>query len=248
MTVTLFKALSPNNWPCLRRCLQMTVTQFKALSHIWLPAAIPPINCTVSTLQAVNFEGSVLPSDTYIFNRLPFFHRTFIAHDVQRKMPPDVWISTVVPATAATPECLQLHCQVVLTWRRNTRHLDIRLCVAAAGPVAWQSGCCKYVDWCVNSGLRWVTVCRQMAWQSGCCKYVDWCVNSGLRWVTVCRQMAWQSGCRKYVDRCVMSGSRWVTVCRQMAWQSGCRKYVDSCVNSGSRRVTVCRQLTITRR
>jgi hypothetical protein len=168
----------------------MTLTPIKALSHIRLPAAIPPINRTVSTLQDVHFERSVLPSDVYIFTHLPIFQRTFVTHDAQRKTPPNVWNSTAVPATAATPECLQPRCQVVLIRRRSSGHLGVRLYMAECGPVAWQSGCRKYVDWCVTSGSRWVRVCRQMAWQSGCRKYVDWCVTSGSRRVTVCRQMA----------------------------------------------------------
>jgi hypothetical protein len=67
-----------------------------------------------------------------------------VTHDALRKTPPTLWNSTVLRATAAAPECLQLHRQVVPTRRRTSEHRVAGLYMAACRPMARQSGYSKY--------------------------------------------------------------------------------------------------------
>ena len=80
----------------------------------------------------------------YIFTHLPFFQRHFVTHDALWKTPPNVGNSTAVRAKAAVPVCLQTRRKIVATRRRNSEYRGARLCMAAARPMARQSGYSKY--------------------------------------------------------------------------------------------------------
>jgi hypothetical protein len=80
----------------------------------------------------------------YTFTHLTFFQRHFMAHDALWKMPSTLRNSTVLRATAAALECLQLHRQVVPTHCWTSEHRLARLCMAACRTMARQSGYSKY--------------------------------------------------------------------------------------------------------